>query len=857
MTMRSIRQLCLLVITLCSVSVTPAQTVLDFEDADIPTNTIIDAQYGLRGVLFEHASLEQDPAAHSGMRVLRSIRTGTEYFGPPLPFVMTFTSAQARVKFFAGSQGVSLNGTLTAFDSSGNVVATDGPRFVTQNTFTTAFQVTVATPSITRVEFQLENTAFESIDDLEFEGEPPPTPPPAPVVTITQPIDGINVDIPGDIPKLDIAGTVTGEGLLSRVTVTVAFKRPPESATLPPLTLELDLTGTGTTRQFSLPDGMNGVPLGPITVTATAQNVGGLKGSATSTITNLPLAVRNRFITEGGAAVFGEFQYGIIGACSIAVYEHGAICGISGGAIVIRGDIFTKWLSLRGPFNETGWFGCPCSKNPETLECQPNEEGDTIGAARSQSFERGRIYAHLPGVAPPGAFYVPAVFTDAIDKRGGDEGIGLPLADPTDSAGVMQTWLFQRFSRPDNPNCLSTPCCTSGPDDPGCLSHLDDPDCLLPSTMEIRGSPPMLWMERQAGTWLQGPGILSGTFVRSPFDKARCKSPATLWESFPCADNLGPCTVHSEPDFPPSNLPDAGIQFCGGDTYFPGSNDPPEWKTSPAGDFVALPVFGAVLDAHMADIDNGFTHETHNANCPFLGVGLAIGAVLQPPPIAFGEYVAAQEYGLTCVSDFEFFVRPIGPITKPAGVASLFGKSNVDRIKTEYEIAYAAAAHNFLGAPATGDLVHMTGRWIIDCGHDTFKSELHPLFSFARMKTVISETNTFTGLEDDLFGGKPVTRVAIWVNGWYPGGDNNAIEFDAFPPPRPSPNSILHVNKPVDSDAAQDVTVEFNFRPAGAASQVHLRFSSPFRQNPVTSLGEMKFLPGREYWGIWYLYWDE
>jgi hypothetical protein len=528
------------------------------------------------------------------------------------------------------------------------------------------------------------------------------------------------------------------------------------------------------------------------------------------------------------------------------VYEHGAICGLSGGAIVIRGDIFTKWLSLRGPFNETGWFGCPS-----------NEEGDTIGGARSQPFERGRIYAHLPGVAPPGAFYVPAVFTNAIDKRGGDEGIGLPLADPTDSAGVMQTWLFQRFSRPDNPDCLSTPCCTSGPDDPGCLSHLGDPDCLLPSTMEIRGSPPMLWMERQAGTWLQGPGILSGTFVRSPFDKARCKSPATLWESFPCADNLGPCTVDPEPDFPPPNLPDAGIQFCGGDTYFPSGNDPPEWKTGPSGDFAALPVFGAILDAHMGDIDNGLTHETHNGNCPYLGLGLAIGAVLQPPPIALGEYVVAEEYGLTCVSDFEFFVRPIGPITKPAGVASLFGKSNTDRIKTEYEVAYAAAAHNFLGAPATGDLVHMTGRWIIDCGHDTFKSELHPLFSFARMKTVISETNTFTGLEDDLFGGKPATRVAIWVNGWYPGGDNNAIEFDAFPPPRPSPNSILHVNKPVDSDAAQDVTVEFNFRPAGAASQVHLRFSSPFRQNPVTSLGEMKFLPGREYWGIWYLYWDE
>jgi hypothetical protein len=822
MTTRSIRQLCFLVMALSSANVSTAQSVLDFEDADIPTNTTIDAQYGLRGVLFQHVSLEQDPAAHSGIRVLRSIRTGTEYFGPPLPFVMTFTSAQARVKFFAGSQGASLNGTLTAFDSSGNVVATDGPRLVPQDTFTTAFEVTVPTPSITRVEFQLENTAFESIDDLEFEGEPPPTPPPQPVVTITQPIDGINVDIPGDLPKLDIAGTVTGDGLLSRITVTVAYKRPPESAALPPITLELDLTGTGTTRQFSLPDGMNGVPLGPITVTATAQNFGGLKGSATSTITNLPRAVRDRFITEGGAAVFGEFQYGIVGACSIAVYEHAAICGLSGGAIVIRGDIFTKWLSLRGPFNETGWFGCPS-----------NEEGDTIGGARSQSFERGRIYAHLPGVAPPGAFYVPAVFTDAIDKRGGDDGIGLPLADPTDSAGVMQTWLFQRFSRPDNP------------------------DGLLPSTIEIRGSPPTLWMERQAGTWFQGPGILSGTFVLSAFDKDRHKSAATLWESFDCnGNNLGPCTVDPEPDFPPPNLPDAGIQFCGGHTYFPPLHHPPEWKSGPAGDFVAVPVFGAVLDAHMGGIDNALTHETHNSNCPYLDLGLAIGAVIAPIP-AIGTYLAAEDYGADCESDFEFFVRPIGAITKPAGVSSLFGKDNTDRIKTEYEVAYAAAVHNFLGAPATGDLVHMTGRWIIDCGHETFKSELHPLFSFARMKTVISETNTFTGLEDDLFGGKPVTRVAIWVNGWYPGGDNNAIEFDAFPPPRPSPNSVLHVNKPVDSDAAQDMNVQFDFTPVGAASHVHLRFTSPFRQNPVTDLGEMIFEPGREYWGIWYLYWDE
>src|SRR5204863_9614638 len=134
------------------------------------------------------------------------------------------------------------------------------------------------------------------------------------------------------------------------------------------------------------------------------------------------------------------------------------------------------------------------------------------------------------------------------------------------------------------------------------------------------------------------------------------------------------------------------------------------------------PVFGATVQAQMADIDNGLTHQTHNGNCPYLGWGLAIGSVLFGFPTAFGASVAAEEYGLTCASDFEFFVRPLGPqiVTTPQ-LPSLFGDKNKNQIKTEYEVAFAAAAHNFLGAPAVGDLVHMTGRWIVDCGHSPYK----------------------------------------------------------------------------------------------------------------------------------------
>jgi hypothetical protein len=818
-----------------------APIILNFEDRQAPVT--ITADYGTSGVLFPGAAyLRQDPAAHSGTQVLRLLNPeALAEFPPPMPLVIVFRSPQARVKLFGGSQFGSLNGTLTAFDSEsgGNVVATSQTQLVPQNTFTTAFEVTVPTPNIRRVEFQLEGTAWVSIDDLEFEGEPPPTPPSsAPVVQITQPLDGAHLDT----SRLDITGRVTGEGLLPHVTVTVAFRQPPES-TAPPLTLELDLTGSGTTRQFSLPGGFNDPPLGPITITATARNVGGLKGSATSTVTNLPQAIQDRFDEEGGAPILGDFKFGVVAGCKVAVYERGAISASADErAKVIRGDIFPKWLSLRTAFSGNG-IGCPL-----------NEEGDAMAGARVQRFERGRIYARLPHIASPATAYVPTVFASVIDNRGGEAGVGLPLADPADSIGVMQTWLFQQFVRPDRAAAGKPP--------------------LLPSTLEIRGTPPTLWLERQGGDWLlfdpSDPDSRASALEPSLFEMSvKCndgtpcpKSAATIWESFPCSDNLGPCTVGLEPTLPQPN-PDAGA-VCGNRTWPLG---PPEWVAL-RGDYFATPFFGVITWAKMADIDNGVTHETHNGNCPYLGESLAIGSALFPlgTDILYGSYVAAEEYGLTCGSDYEFAMRPIGRQFDPSPLPSLYGYGGEDEkqgeMKTEYEAYYASAAHNFLGAPANGDVVHITGRWIVDCGHGKYKSELHPLFSFARMKTVVSETNLFTGLEERLFGEKPATRVAIWINGWYPGGDNNAIELDAFPPPRPSPNAVLHVVKPVDFApggyrAAEGVNLNFALVPAGTANHVHLRFTSPLRQNVVTGAGEMMFEPGRQYWGIWYLYWGQ
>ena len=800
-----------------------APTVLDFED--LPAGTAVTTQYGVKGVVFENHFLDTHPAAHSGTRVLRSASLSAEIFNP-IPIAMTFTSPQARVKLFAASTGISLNGTLTAFDAGNNVVVQDGPKPVAADVFSAVFEVIDpdTTPSIARAELRLENGIYFAIDDLEFDGEPPAPTPTAPVVQITSPPNGVNLDI----LTMDITGTVTGEGLISPVKLTVLFARPPGS-TAPPFTSDLALTGTGTTRQFALL-GFTGVPLGPITVTVTAQNFGAQEGSASVTFTNLPAAIAARFTAEGGATTFGAFRFGGRGECTVAVYERGAISLKNGATFVIRGDILTKWLSLRTLANPDG-LGCPTAEERMTF----------LGDATVQEFEKGRIYRSL--ALPGRAAFVPEVFAKVFRERGEELKIGVPVSDPTESSGPQsQTWLFQQFFRADKPG-------------------------MLQSTMEIRGNPPVLYLERQGGDWLHP------TMEPSLFDLDRNKSAATIWESFPCGDLQGPCTVgpdpNSAPQFPPPNTPNIGNLFCNSLLYVPtlegfcfplcspedcpgcppGDADcccciPTEWEPV-RGQYDATPVFGAIVSAHMADIDNGFTHETHNGNCPYI------------------PDLAQAVTDVTCVSDFEFFVLPVGPQIDTSPLPSLFGKKNTTRIKTEYEVAYAAEAHNFLGNPAVGDLVHTTGRWIVDCGHDTYKTELHPIFSFARMKTVVSETNAFTKLEDDLgIGGKPATRVAIWVNGWYPGGEGNAIEFDVFPPPRPNPDARLHVIKPVDFAAggyraAEDVSMEFKLLPPGIANHVHLRFTAPRRENTVTAAGEYKFESGRQYWGIWYLYWGD
>ena len=352
---------------------------------------------------------------------------------------------------------------------------------------------------------------------------------------------------------------------------------------------------------------------------------------------------------------------------------------------------------------------------------------------------------------------------------------------------------------------------------------------------------------------------------RTDLDKALQKSYATVWESFDCnGKNLGPCAIPEDPLFPPpitpANQPDFMNQFCSGRTYFPGQSDPPEWKAI-RGQYDAAQVFGVVNEAHMADIDNGLTHRTHNATCPKMRKSLAWSS-------AFWWHLGAEGWAkigsLVCASDFEFFVRPMDrrsslPPSCQVCLARRIRLSSRPSMKWRTQLRL----HELPGGAAPWrPLAHdrpLDRRLRALALQNGTSSALQV---FARANTVFTETNPFTGLEEPLFGGKPATRVAIWVNGWYQGAMTTLSSTTSVPAAQTLPNRLASRREAGGSRrrqlaAAQDVTLNYSIGPAGSATKVHLRFTATRRENPVTQEGEMLFEPGRQSWEIWYLYWGD
>jgi LGFP repeat len=721
---------------------------------DLPAGTSVTTQYAARGVLFEGELIVLAPGAPSGTNVLEA-RGPLDDVNPVTTIHMRFTSGLTRVRVRAGVvSGGARHATLQVFDAHDHMLMSDGPRNVTQDQFTTVFGVNVASAVITRAELHMDGSGA-AIDDVELDGDAPaelPTTPPT--IQITSPtanlVIGANL---GFVARVHVAGRVSGEGLTPTVRLGIHLPLPPESHA-PDRIVEVPLAGSGNNRTFSInPE----VTLGLSTFTLTATNIAGLTATAEAHVTYLPDVIRLRFQHDGGTGTFGNLRYGWTeDHRQIAMYDRGAISLQGSATMAVRGAIFNKWASLREPGSALPRLGAPVT-----------EQQASLAGATAQDFSGGRIYAGLPS----GAHYVPSVFVDAINRLGGESSIGVPTGDPTHSDDAMLTWQFQRFIRPDFPH-------------------------FLPSTLELRGSPPRLYVESQGGYAheLKLAGVPAQELAQELF----VPDSPTIWYTFPCADFNGPCTVAAPTSGPP--IDNAGTRYCEGTTY---PNGPPSWAAV-RGHYRATPIIGIVKASHLADWDNPLSHELSN--------------------------------------DWNVILHPLNPYRN----LLRRGQSTLEIEFEEIFVLHFFVGQN--GQPARGDLVFASGRWIIDCAHDDYNAEIHPPFVLARMRTVA-------------YQGTQATEANIWVNGWFPG---DPVEFDIYPPPRPSARATLNLVKPVDQDAALDVTVAANV--ANTGDHVHARFSASRRHvpvmksgtpfNPLLETGEMKWQSGRKYEGTWHVYWS-
>jgi hypothetical protein len=675
-----------------------------------------------------------------------------------------------------------------------------------------------------------------ALDDIEFETrvQPPLTPP---VVTLLAPTN-VNYDVVHN--TLGVLGSVAGPEVVSARWILTE-----ESGKLGPAAIQeaLPLSSTGPDRWSFNSSIFSRRAIGNYHLAVEAVNRIGQTGRAEVRFTNFPDGV-----PAGSHVELGTFRYGdSAGAgCADAVYERGAVSLslVDDSTRLVSGRIFTKWQAVVDHrLGTRDNLGCPLGLASDII--QPPWHAIVF----RQAFDRGVIYdvpTSSGTTLPVGTFYVPNVLEEAGKKLRGASPmfttVGLPIEDPQgDPHATLWLQRFQRF----------------------------DADAVT-ATLQLRveGGD-----RNQLHAALRGMDSEGRVFVPDGPAIPTSRMP-TVMLRFPCefrSDNLdrspwtctvGPTTRTRCPDDRPCpRMDDFVQQVCQGDTFdttegikqqiaavpfigpqalkcvdFDGRHEVPHWGavrgTLPfgTGDHTQTDtIAGFVLTSRFSSEDWAGSH----FNCwhDFLGLG--------------------------CQSDWNTHIRPM-----PEHRFMLAANLATDKLEIEWERTWSEepfwtnirTGREPSEYPRPGDFLYAYGRWIIDCGHGPFRSEIH-----SPQALVWSRTTTYRDRE--------ASRVAIWVNHFF---DGRPVTFEMAAPPKPSPNATLVVARPrayeFNNARFVEPAVETNWDMGGTIS---MTFTAP----PITAWMSCEGVQGypaddpertirrgeplREYAGVWYVYWQE
>jgi hypothetical protein len=546
-----------------------AATTINFESIPsgqaVGNGLALNVQYASLGVQFgvqpAHRiivveSAPNGPVAHSGSFEAMGPSYSEEF--SCIPFTIDFQSPQSMVQLFGGSDFDNSVGTLTAFDSLGTVVATDGPRALVNQHTSTLFTVTTSRNRIASVVFstgpaggtagQVGISCDQSIDDLTFSGAAAPTAPPPPTITLTSPQPG-NLD--ASAQALVAAGRVSGTQLFEiKVDLTslnpIVGQQPTQEFLFP---YSPQPTGNNMPFSFNLA-ALGKLPIGNYNLLATVVDSFGQQASASVTFSNFPPAVSG--VTNG----LGPFQFSVVADdCEMAFYQTGAVAfsptqrpnaptaETPGAAIPVPTTIAMKWVQVASRMPSYPFFaphttlGCPVG--PAALFPVTYNIPQANTSWTYQVFERGRIYWPSTGSLT----FVPQIFVNVSMTLGSNpvstsitpgeiQGLGWPVADPDWSMDTTDpAWAFQRFDR------LGI-------------------DATYQNTLEIRGRSPVLYVERVGGDLSELSSSQATPDNLHPTANVGGSTP-TIWQqatctlgannTFPSFCDLSPLTLVADP----------------------------------------------------------------------------------------------------------------------------------------------------------------------------------------------------------------------------------------------------------------------------------------------------------------------
>lgn len=755
------------------------------------------------------------------------------------PLTIEFRSLKSKVQFVGGALSApNTTATLKAFDATGRLIATDGPKNVDNDFPHTQFKIEVQNPIIKKIEFEIPGTDFEIIDDLLTEGSsnenlPPPTSPTVNIASCKIISESYNSQA-----KLIITGTVSGDQLGPTVRINIDYKHSPSDFS-GPTSATVNLI-KNQQKQYAFSFQQINPSLGPLTISIVAQNLAGIQATETVDISNIYEGVTSHLddLSRSDRNFnAGHFLWAIKGGLNdLYVYEHIAISTnkviklnskqIAHNLNDVREPILQKYITTVDTYNKLK-LGFPLSGQVII----PDGHGGNIG--HIQNFQEGTIYETSSGL-----YYVPVVFVKAIDLlvshdySAGGKKIGFPIMDPIYPTGSIRnnyTWLFQKFA----------PLVSGG----------------LPTTIEIKGQHPKLFVERQGGG--------KDTYFQSYVPSIAFAIP-TIYDEFNCDGIYGPCSV----SFTSANKLTNGRRFCKDQTsyeekfnalsdsktkkaalvllgvtnlgvgYIPLSAIKnylgTEWPSVLGNDNTLVSLSGIVTESKRATADFPFSHPNHTDPCPIspsIIPGVA-GHISGSDLMKLAGIYIGGDAKVICPSDYNIHVSPL------KNYENVMGEHQPD-VEVEVEDYYFRPfyfAHVYL-EPSAGDLVFTAGRWVIDCGHSDFNTEIHPPAILAYMR-------------GEKYNNKDATVAIVWVNNYYTGQE---ISFNIYPPPRPTPTSKLVVAS--EKETPFKITID----EGAPLNYLQIKISSVQKHiSPVGDFGDLIWtLGGGTFRGKYHVYWEE